>query len=159
MYVEKVNSTREKWERKQKCRVYIFIKYINRHYNPQTGWQGVKTIPKPKYHRFKSHNSLKSSNLKSGPYHSDGCGGAVKLPVEGQPGQLALQLHADVTVLLSRQRNLGPVVGSPVTSWQTGLNHLTQVGEESFDRGSQTSVQLLGGETRFIYQKKVSLIS
>lgn len=98
--------------------------------------------------KYKSNQRefFKDLNLY-GSYHCDGGGGAVKLPVERQPRQLALQLHADVAVFLSRQRNLGLAVDPPVTSCQTGLNHLTQVGEEGFDGSSQTSVELLrGGE-------------
>lgn len=83
----------------------------------------------------------------------------MKLPVEGQPCQLALQLHADVAVFLSRQRNLRLAVDPPVTSCQTGLNHLTQVGEEGFDGSSQTSVQLLrGGEEELFMIRTHELI-
>lgn len=110
--------------------------WINRHYNK---------VAKPKYHQY-------------GPYHSDRGGGAVKLPVERKSSQLTLQLHADVAILLSHQGNLGLPVGSTVTSWQTGTNHLTQVGEESFDGRSQTSVQLLGGRKQDLFNKRKKCI-
>lgn len=81
----------------------------------------------------------------------------MKLPVEGQPRQLTLQLHADVPVLWARQGHLGLAVGLPATSWQPGLNHLTQVGEERFDWRSQTSVQLLGGRRQGLDIKRKQL--
>ncbi len=102
---------------------------------------------------FSAHQ-IESLNVKYGPYHSDGCRGAVKLPVEGQPCQLTLQLHTDVAGLLARQRNLGLAIWSLVMSWQPRVNHLTQVGEERFDGGSQTSVQLLGGRKQDLFMKK-----
>lgn len=76
----------------------------------------------------------------------------MEVPVEGKSRQLALQLDAEAaTVLLVNQGDLGPAVSCrALTSRETGLDHLAQVGEESLDRRPQTSVQLLGGKRRKI---------
>lgn len=95
----------------------------------------------------KTKNQFKTYTFhkKYGPYHSDGGGAAVKLPVERQPSKLALQLQADVAVLLPRQGNLGLAISWSLTAQQARPSHLAQVGEERSDRRSQTLVQLLGG--------------
>lgn len=79
--------------------------------------------------------------------------GAVKLPVERESCQLALQPHVDATVFLSRQRDLNLVFSLAADSRQAGLNHLTQVSEEGFDWGSQTPVKLLMMENKNVFIK------
>lgn len=77
----------------------------------------------------------------------------MKLPVERESCQLALQPHVDATVFLSRQRDLNLVFSLAADSRQAGLNHLTQVSEEGFDWGSQTPVKLLMMENKNVFIK------
>lgn len=74
----------------------------------------------------------------------------MEVPVERKSRQLALQLNAEAAaVLLVHQGDLSPAAGCHVlTSQETGLDHLAQVGEESPDRCPQTPVQLLGGQKK-----------
>lgn len=77
----------------------------------------------------------------------------MKLPVERESCQLALQPHVDTTVFLSRQRDLNLVFSLAADSRQARLNHLTQVSEEGFYWGSQTPVKLLMMENKNVFIK------